>query len=489
MGMYVLLGPIRLHLKGFALAGAIAAGMVGQSSSQLTAALGDTRTLSFYNIHTKETTSILFKKDGKPVAGAQDKLDWTLRDWRRNEKTTMDPALFDLLWDIHTELGSREPIHIISAYRSRGTNEMLRNTSGGQASESRHILGKAIDVHFPDIEVKRIRYSALIREKGGVGYYPTSALPFIHIDTDRVRAWPRLPRTELALLFPNGRTQHLPADGGPITVDDVRAAQAQNQKLTVELAAYHGFRREPKMPIALADSAAVGSRSPAQVMARPLALAQAEPRLVEAPRVIDRPSRLTGPSANDRQKLAELMKLASLDPVPTLLQTPQPARRPTAFASAAALPSLTGTRILPPAATAAAPAQVAAIEPAVTAGTLSDFIRSGFGRGFVAAAVFDEEHPDELSYRPFPIAPLMTLTASPDDPALAKLLHPDVAKTLDMLDQAGSAPPMRLRPTTQVAALLWAQQFKGDAVSASTFTHDDAASSTVANRKVPTSAR
>ena len=31
------------------------------------------------------------------------------------------------------------------------TNEMLRRTVGGQASQSRHILGKAADVHFPDV--------------------------------------------------------------------------------------------------------------------------------------------------------------------------------------------------------------------------------------------------------------------------------------------------------------------------------------------------
>ena len=29
----------------------------------------------------------------------------------------MDPDLIDLVWEIHSELGSREPIHIISGYR------------------------------------------------------------------------------------------------------------------------------------------------------------------------------------------------------------------------------------------------------------------------------------------------------------------------------------------------------------------------------------
>ena len=77
--------------------------------------------------------------------------------------------------------------YVISGYRSRDTNEMLRRTVGGQASQSRHILGKAADVHFPDVPLRMLRYSALIRERGGVGYYPTS--DFVHVDVGRVRTW------------------------------------------------------------------------------------------------------------------------------------------------------------------------------------------------------------------------------------------------------------------------------------------------------------
>src|SRR6185295_4382724 len=185
------------------------------------------RTLSLYNIHTKETLTIQYMKGGKRLPDAMQKINWILRDWRKDEPTQMDPDLIDLLWEIHAELGSTEPIHIISGFRSRDTNNLLRKTVGGQASESRHILGKAADVHFPDIPIRQLRYSALIHERGGVGYYPTSAIPFVHVDTDRVRAWPRLPRTELALLFPSGRTQHIPDDGEPISKEDVRMARAK----------------------------------------------------------------------------------------------------------------------------------------------------------------------------------------------------------------------------------------------------------------------
>ena len=78
---------------------------------------------------------------------------------------------------------------------------------------------------------------------------------------------------------------------------------------------------------------------------------------------------------------------------------------------------------------------------------------------------FDEDHPEELSYRPFPLAQLLTQTASAHDPELvAELQHPDVAKTFDFLDDSGAIQPMNFRPGQQVAQVMWAQQFEGKAV-------------------------
>ena len=84
----------------------------------------------------------------------------------------------------------------------------------------------------------------------------------------------------------------------------------------------------------------------------------------------------------------------------------------------------------------------------------------------VAAPAYDEEHPEELSYRPFPIAPFLTVTASADDPALAGMVHPNLAKILETMDQ-DNVPPMRLRPGLQAALMLWSQQFKGEAINLS----------------------
>jgi|GEM_PF-3653407 len=190
-------------------------------------ASAEDRTISIFNIHTKDTITVTFKKNGSYVPEALKQLNHFMRDWRRDQETHMDPALIDLIWELHQELGSKEPVHLVCGYRSSETNENLRRTVGGQAKHSRHITGQAADLIFPDVPLKQLRYSALIRERGGVGYYPASGLPFVHVDTGNVRHWPRLPRLELALLFPKGHSQHVPADGRPITRDDARTAQAK----------------------------------------------------------------------------------------------------------------------------------------------------------------------------------------------------------------------------------------------------------------------
>ena len=179
-----------------------------------------------HNIHTKEDITVTFKRDGKYDDAALKQLNHFMRDWRADKETNMDPALIDLIWTLHKQLGSNVPVNLICGLRTAETNESLRRKGGGQAKRSQHILGKAADITFPDVPVKVLRNSALIQEHGGVGYYPTSGIPFVHVDTGNVRMWPRIPRLELAALFPNGRTKYLPTDGKPITLADYKLALA-----------------------------------------------------------------------------------------------------------------------------------------------------------------------------------------------------------------------------------------------------------------------
>ena len=212
--------PLRRAVLRAAIWTVSAAAIIGQT----TAASAEDRTLSMYEIHTKETITVTYKRDGVWDEEALEKLNWFMRDWRANEPTKMDRELIDLIWTLHTRLGSQEPIHLISAYRSKKTNDKLRRAGGGQARRSQHSLGKASDIHFPDIPVKKLRASALIQEIGGVGYYPTSGIPFVHVDVGNVRMWPRMPRLELAALFPEGKTAYVPSDGRRITKRDYERA-------------------------------------------------------------------------------------------------------------------------------------------------------------------------------------------------------------------------------------------------------------------------
>jgi uncharacterized protein YcbK (DUF882 family) len=432
------MGDQRLQSRVGALIGAVAVFATVLAGVASRIAADSQRTISFYNIHNQETLISTYKKDGKYIPAEMEKINWILRDWRRNEATRMDPELIDLLWEVHSELGSAEPIHIISGYRSRGTNDMLRKTVGGQAKESRHILGKAADVHFPDVPIKALRYSALIREKGGVGYYPTSALPFVHMDVDHVRAWPRLPRAELALLFPRGSSQHIPSDGVPLNKDDVRLARANNKELATEIAAFFDYRSRPRQPIQTAS------------------LSPSLPKLLGEPQLVDRRMAL-GTQATDQER-ARLAALMSADPPPQLLSPPIPvARRP---------PGKQGM-------------DLAAYGPGAGKAPLYR------ERHVVPAPEYDEEHPEELSYRPFPIAPFLTVTASADDPALSGMVHPVLSKILETMDQENAAPPMRLRPGMQAAERMWAHQFKGEAVDLSNLI-DTSAPARLPSRKVAT---
>src|SRR5262249_49720983 len=49
------------------------------------------------------------------------------------------------------------------------------------------------------------------------GYYPSSGSPFVHLDVGSVRHWPRMTHDQLARVFPNGRTVHVPSDGQPLS--------------------------------------------------------------------------------------------------------------------------------------------------------------------------------------------------------------------------------------------------------------------------------
>ena len=194
------------------------------------AAEAETRTLKLYNVHTKERADITYKRNGRYLSEGLKKANWLLRDWRRKEPTKMDPRLLDLVWAAYQKSGSRDYIHIISGYRSPATNAMLRRTRGGQAEKSQHMLGKALDFYLPDVSLRKLRDVGLKMQVGGVGYYPKSGSPFVHLDVGGVRHWPRMNRKQLMAVFPDGKSMHIPSDGKPLPRYQQAVAEYNSRK-------------------------------------------------------------------------------------------------------------------------------------------------------------------------------------------------------------------------------------------------------------------
>jgi len=190
--------------------------LLAPSATESAIANGDTRTLTLVNNHTNESGSFTYRVNGTYDSDVLDKLNWFLRDWRLNEQTKMDPRLFDILWEVYRQSGSTQPIDVLSAYRSPQTNAMLRRRSRLVAEHSQHMQGKAIDAHFIDVGPGAIRDVAMRMQEGGVGFYPIGNTPWVHIDSGTVRYWPRISRTQMARLFPDGKTVFIPADGQPM---------------------------------------------------------------------------------------------------------------------------------------------------------------------------------------------------------------------------------------------------------------------------------
>ncbi len=66
--------------------------------------------------------------------------------------------------------------------------------------------------------LEQLREIGLRMQRGGVGFYPTSGSPFVHMDTGGVRMWPRMSREQARARLPRRPHRcHIPTDGKPLT--------------------------------------------------------------------------------------------------------------------------------------------------------------------------------------------------------------------------------------------------------------------------------
>ena len=148
------------------------------------------RRLSFSNLHTGEAVDAVYWEKGNYISDAMQALNKVLRDFRTGEVHPIDPKLFDLLDDLSAKLESKKSYQVISGYRSPLTNKALQAKGGAHtevATKSLHMVGQAMDIRVPGVDLAHVRNAALTMQRGGVGYYPVS--DFVHVDTGRVRKW------------------------------------------------------------------------------------------------------------------------------------------------------------------------------------------------------------------------------------------------------------------------------------------------------------
>ena len=186
------------------------------SLTETAIANGDTRTINLFYVHTEGMISATYLVNGQYdravlhsstgfCAGAEttNPRKWTLASSTWCGKRTAPP-------------GRGASHEVVSAYRSPQTNAMLRARSRAVAKYSRP-AGQG-DGHDDDRKNADVAHSRVwdANAAGGVGYYPTAGTPFVHLDVGSVRAWPRMSYEQLAQLFPDGKTVHLPSNGQPL---------------------------------------------------------------------------------------------------------------------------------------------------------------------------------------------------------------------------------------------------------------------------------
>jgi len=176
-----------LSRRGLLVLGAAALTGLSASPGAAFALARKPRSIGLLNLHTNEEFEGVYWSDGRHRRNALERLNQVLRDHRTDDVHPIDPRLLDALFEIHARLGSGEPFHVISGYRSPKTNALLQKKGNGVARKSFHMKGMAIDIRLPGVDTASLRKSAQAVRGGGVGYYRKSR--FVHLDTGPVRYW------------------------------------------------------------------------------------------------------------------------------------------------------------------------------------------------------------------------------------------------------------------------------------------------------------
>jgi uncharacterized protein YcbK (DUF882 family) len=431
-----------------------------------TAAAADTRTISFHHTHTNEDLTVTYKVNGRYDEEALAKINNLLRDWREDQPIKMDPELIDLLWEVHRETGSKEPIWVVCGYRSPKTNEGLRKRSSGVAKFSQHMLGKAVDFYIPGVPLDQLRAAGLRAQRGGVGFYPTSGSPFVHLDTGNVRHWPRMPEAQLAGVLAKGQlASHNASDSGSTQVAQANTSSSRKSAgLLAKL--FSGGRDEEEDAETAAQPAP--APAPAALAVKPKAAAVAskptKPATYQVASADSKPVIKLAETKAPEAKPAEGFGLASTTSKPVVLASDEnPSKRPAQAASLVGRGNLSAADIVNERGFWRGPANVdpaeapAAAKPAASAPRRTVVTASADPSTTASITPWSmidrnasQPLPSALSYaaQPTPIAAAPMGSVTSRAPAVHSTDTAAAAKSGDAQAAAAhAAPPMRLTPS------------------------------------------
>ncbi len=162
-----------------------AAAAVDTPESRLRELLSDRRSLRLMR-GTEQLNATYWTVDGGYNHDEYLNICWLLRDVQADRVFPMNHALLDVLGGLQAWLartGVDAPLRIHSGFRTTRTNRMTE----GAALDSRHIVGRAVDISVAGVPNLRLAGMASVLGHGGTGLYP--GRNFVHVDTGDERIW------------------------------------------------------------------------------------------------------------------------------------------------------------------------------------------------------------------------------------------------------------------------------------------------------------
>jgi uncharacterized protein YcbK (DUF882 family) len=136
-----------------------------------------------------EEIRVQYAQNGHFDRAAFTAINRLMRDQRTGEIAPIHPYLIDFLAELRRRLALPQDtlITVTSGYRSKESNDLLRQVNGQAAKESKHTEGRAADIRIGSLSCSAIAEVAKTMQRGGVACYPKTK--HIHIDVGDVRSW------------------------------------------------------------------------------------------------------------------------------------------------------------------------------------------------------------------------------------------------------------------------------------------------------------